>query len=142
MGKIHMNVFGFPKLFLFLRLLVQIYVLLCSISFIAYSLDFSIFIAVSLFWSWERSVWHVTTTFVGKCVIRIAEDVLFTCWPPAPDALYMSILKSSGFISTSISSVISGSISTDANDVCLLPPASNGDILTNLWTPISDFKYP
>ena len=44
----------------------------------------------------------------------------------------MSILKSSGFISTSISSVISGSISTDANDVCLLPPASNGDILTNL----------
>ena len=64
------------------------------------------------------------------------------CWPPAPDARYVSILKSSGLIFISISSVISGKTSTDANDVCLLPPLSNGEILTNLCTPFSLFMYP
>ncbi|MNW08645.1 hypothetical protein D3C71_2054680 [compost metagenome] len=34
----------------------------------------------------ERSSWHSTTIPVGKCVIRIAESVLLTCWPPAPEA--------------------------------------------------------
>ena len=33
-------------------------------------------------------------------------------------------------------------ISTEAKEVCLLPPLSNGDILTNLCTPISLFIYP
>ena len=64
------------------------------------------------------------------------------CCPPAPEALYVSTRKSSGLMSIWISSVISGKTSNDANEVCLLPPASNGDILTNLCTPISPFKYP
>src|SRR4030042_472222 len=34
----------------------------------------------------ERSSWHSTTTPVGMCVMRMAESVLFTCWPPAPGA--------------------------------------------------------
>ena len=68
-----------------------------------------------------------TTVLVGICVILTADDVLLTCCPPAPEALYVSILKSSGLISISISSVISGNTSTDANDVCLLPPASKGE---------------
>ena len=38
----------------------------------------------SLFWNWERSFWHCTTIPVGKWVIRIAEDVLLICCPPAP----------------------------------------------------------
>lgn len=33
---------------------------------------------------WERSFWHVTTIPVGIWVIRIAEEVLLMCWPPAP----------------------------------------------------------
>ena len=33
----------------------------------------SIFIAVSRFWNWLRSVWHATTIPVGMCVRRIAE---------------------------------------------------------------------
>ena len=41
-------------------------------------------IAVCLFEVWERSFWHWTTIPVGMCVIRTAESVLFTCWPPAP----------------------------------------------------------
>ena len=80
--------------------------------------------------------------FVGICVILTAEDVLFICCPPAPDARYVSILKSSGFILISISSVISGNTSIDANYVCLLPPLSNGEILTSLCTPFSLFMYP
>ena len=43
-------------------------------------------IAVALFWVCERSFWHWTTIPVGTCVIRTAESVLFTCWPPAPEA--------------------------------------------------------
>ena len=47
------------------------------------------------------------------CVILTADDVLFICCPPAPDALYVSILKSSGFMSICMSSVISGNTSID-----------------------------
>lgn len=37
------------------------------------------------FLCWERSSWHSTTMPEGKCVMRIAESVLLTCWPPAPE---------------------------------------------------------
>jgi hypothetical protein len=46
----------------------------------------SIFIAVSLLADCERSFWHCTTMPDGRCVIRTAESVLLTCWPPAPEA--------------------------------------------------------
>ena len=55
-------------------------------------------IAVSRFLSCERSFWHWTTMPVGRCVIRTAESVLFTCWPPAPLARYVSIRRSASFI--------------------------------------------
>jgi hypothetical protein len=42
-------------------------------------------IAVSRFLCWLRSFWQVTTVFVGMCVMRIAESVTLTCWPPAPE---------------------------------------------------------
>jgi hypothetical protein len=32
----------------------------------------------------DRSFWHDTTMPVGRCVMRIAESVTLTCWPPAP----------------------------------------------------------
>ena len=41
-------------------------------------------IATVLFCSCERSFWHCTTMLVGMCVMRTAELVLLTCWPPAP----------------------------------------------------------
>ena len=48
------------------------------------SLARSIFIQLSLFWNWLRSVWQETTTPVGIWMRRTAEEVLLTCWPPAP----------------------------------------------------------
>ncbi len=41
-------------------------------------------IAVARFEDCERSFWHCTTIPVGRWVIRTAESVLLTCWPPAP----------------------------------------------------------
>ena len=98
--------------------------------------------AVSLLENWLLSFWHCTTIPVGIWVILIADSVLFTCCPPAPLALYVSIFKSSVLISISWSLVSSGSTSTEAKDVCLLPLALKGDILTNLCIPFSAFKYP
>ena len=48
--------------------------------------DFRIFIATSRFWVCDRSFWQVTTIPEGLWVNLTAEDVLLTCWPPAPDA--------------------------------------------------------
>ena len=41
--------------------------------------------AFSRFCSWERSSWHATTIPVGLWVIRTAESVVFTDWPPGPE---------------------------------------------------------
>ena len=43
------------------------------------------FVALDLFLCCERSSWHSTTRPVGMWVMRMAESVLLTCWPPAPD---------------------------------------------------------
>ncbi|PRG12563.1 hypothetical protein C6Q21_06985 [Burkholderia multivorans] len=74
----------------------------------SYRRDFSIAIASARLRCCERSFWHCTTMPVGMCVIRTAESVLLMCWPPAPDARYVSIRRSAGLISTSIESSISG----------------------------------
>ena len=42
------------------------------------------FMALALFLICERSSWQVQTMPVGRCVMRMAESVLLTCWPPAP----------------------------------------------------------
>ena len=42
--------------------------------------------AAALFLCCERSSWHWTTTPVGTWVMRMAESVVLTCCPPAPDA--------------------------------------------------------
>ena len=34
---------------------------------------------------WLRPVWQATTMPVGTWVMRTADSVLLTCWPPAPD---------------------------------------------------------
>ena len=40
--------------------------------------------ALTRFFSWERSSWQVTTNPVGTWVIRTAESVMLTYCPPAP----------------------------------------------------------
>ena len=41
-------------------------------------------IADSLFCSWLFSFWQLATMPVGTCVIRTAESVVLTLWPPGP----------------------------------------------------------
>ena len=79
----------------------------------------------------ERSFWHCTTMPVGMCVRRTAESVLLMCWPPAPDARYVSVRISAGLISISIESSTSGYTNTDENDVWRPPDESNGDLRTS-----------
>ena len=77
-------------------------------------------IALSLFCSWLRSSWQLTTRPVGLCVIRTAESVVFTDWPPGPLDRNTSISRSFGSISTSTSSA-SGSTATVAALVWIRP---------------------
>ena len=64
---------------------------------------------------------------------------MFTCCPPAPDALNTSIFISDGFNSISTSSA-SGSTATVAVDVCILPLDSVSGTLCTLCTPLSNFS--
>ncbi len=41
--------------------------------------------ALALFWCWLRSFCTETTMLVGRWVMRTAESVTLTCWPPAPE---------------------------------------------------------
>ena len=99
----------------------------------------SIFIARSLFLYWLRSSWHSTTMPVGRCVMRMALSVLFTCWPPAPEERKVSICRSAGSSSTSTSST-SGSTATVAVEVWMRPPASVSGTRCTRWTPDSYFS--
>ncbi len=76
------------------------------------------------FLCWLRSSWHSTTIPLGRWVMRIAESVLLTCWPPAPDARNVSTLRSPSLISISSMSASSGRIATVAAEVCMRPCAS------------------
>src|SRR6478609_9451340 len=57
---------------------------------------------------------------LGRWVIRTAESVVLTCWPPAPEARMVSMRMSSGRISTSTSSA-SGNTATVAAEVWIRP---------------------
>ncbi len=57
---------------------------------------------------------------VGRCVIRTAESVVFTCWHPAPEARIVSIRMSDAGITRSTSSA-SGSTATVAAEVWMRP---------------------
>ena len=84
----------------------------------------------------------MTTTPVGTWVSRIADDVLLTCWPPAPLLRYTSSRTSLGSMSMSTASSISGVTSTSANEVCRRAAESNGLMRTSRCTPRSDLSSP
>ncbi len=73
-------------------------------------------------------------------MIRTADSTLFTCWPPAPPDRRVSILRSYSLISISTSSSISGETNTEAKEVWRRLLASNGEIRTSRWTPVSAFR--
>ena len=88
-----------------------------SASFSTNSRDIRIFMAASLLRCWLRSPWDCTTSPVGRCVMRTADSVLFTCWPPAPPARMVSMRRSSGPISTLMVLSTIGRTITDENEV-------------------------
>ena len=96
-------------------------------------------IADSLFCSWLFSFWQLTTMPVGRCVMRTAESVVLTLWPPGPLERKTSMRRSFGSISTSTSSV-SGSTSTPAALVWMRPCDSVAGTRCTRCTPPSYFS--
>ena len=79
---------------------------------------------------------------VGRWVIRTAESVVLTDWPPGPEERKTSIrISFSGMSMWSVWST-TGSTSTPANEVCRRPWLSNGEIRTSRWVPCSTDSVP
>ena len=75
-------------------------------------------------------------------MIRTAESVVLTLWPPGPDERKTSMrISFSGISMWSVCST-TGSTSTPANDVCRRPWLSNGEIRTRRWVPCSIDSVP
>ena len=98
--------------------------------------------ALARFLCCERSCWQATTMPVGRWVMRIAESVLLTCWPPAPDARKVSMRQSFSLISMLILSSITGDTETAAKLVWRRAWLSNGLMRTRRCTPASVFSQP
>ena len=84
----------------------------------------------------------VTTMPVGRWVMRTAEYVVFTPWPPGPDEQYVSTRMSvSGMSMWSVAST-SGTTSTAAKLVWRRPWLSNGEMRTRRCVPPSTDRRP
>ena len=79
---------------------------------------------------------------VGMCVIRTAESVVLTLWPPGPLERKTSTLSSFSGISIESSLSMSGMTSTAAKLVWRRPWLSNGLIRTSRWVPRLDGEVP
>src|SRR5206468_3505331 len=77
-----------------------------------------------------------TSSPVRWCVMRTAESAVLTPCPPGPDARKTSTRISSSRTLTSTSST-SGTTATEAKLVCRRREASNGEMRTRRWTPVS-----
>jgi hypothetical protein len=98
--------------------------------------------AAARFWIWDFSFCIDTTMPVGMWVIRTAESVVLTLWPPGPEERKTSILSSfSGMSMWSVCSM-SGTTSTAAKEVWRRPWLSNGLIRTSRWVPASTERLP
>ena len=78
---------------------------------------------------------------VGSWIRRTADDVLLTCWPPAPEARNTSMRMSESSRATSTSSII-GHTWIAAKLVWRRPWLSNGLIRTSRWVPRSLVMRP
>ena len=100
------------------------------------------FIALSRLACWLRSVCDSTTTPLGTWVMRIADSVLLTCWPPAPELRKVSTLRSAGLITISVS--LAGSIAmiaTVAAEVWMRPCDSVAGTRCTRWVPDSYLSF-
>ena len=79
---------------------------------------------------------------LGRWVIRTAESVVLTPWPPGPDDRKTSIRRSFSSISTSSASSMSGITSTPAAEVCTRPCDSVTGTRWTRCTPPSNLSTP
>ena len=98
-------------------------------------------IPLSLFWSCDFWSCWLTTSPVGRCVMRTAESVVFTLWPPGPLERKTSMRRSLSSILTSTSSA-SGSTATVAADVWMRPCVSVAGTRCTRCTPDSQRIAP
>ena len=98
--------------------------------------------AAARFWICDFSFCIDTTVPVGRWVMRTAESVVFTDWPPGPLERNTSTRMSFSGISTSCASSMSGMTSTAAKLVCRLPAAPNGLMRTRRCVPASTLSVP
>ena len=99
-------------------------------------------IAAARFWICDFSFCIEITMPVGMCVMRTAESVVFTDWPPGPEERKTSTLMSFSGMSTSWASSMTGITSTAANDVCRLSAEPNGLIRARRCVPASTERVP
>src|SRR4030042_1561703 len=92
--------------------------------------------ALALFLCWLFSSWQITTSPEGRWVMRTAESVVFTLWPPGPPERYTSMRSSSCLMSISVGST-SGSTATVTAEVWIRPPASVTGTRCTRCTPLS-----
>ena len=83
-----------------------------------------------------------TTIPVGMWVMRTAESVVFTDWPPGPEERKTSTLSSDSGISMWSVDSMRGMTSTAAKDVWRLPWLSKGLMRTRRWVPASTERVP
>ena len=102
--------------------------------------DRSTFMACSLFFCCERPSMQRTIMPLGLCWICTAESVVFTPWPPGPEARQTLITKSSGLISISTASA-SGNTATVTVLVCTRPCVSVAGTRCTRWTPLSNLSF-
>ena len=93
--------------------------------------------AAARFWICDFSFCIDTTMPVGMWVMRTAESVVLTDWPPGPEERKTSTRISLSGISMASVWSISGITSTAAKDVWRRPWLSNGLIRTRRWVPAS-----
>src|SRR6478735_2779552 len=94
------------------------------------------------FWIWLFSFCIDTTMPVGRCVMRTAESVVLTLWPPGPLERKTSIFSSFSGMSMESSLSMSGMTSTAAKLVWRRPWLSNGLIRTRRCVPASTERWP
>ena len=92
--------------------------------------------ALALFLIWLFSSWQCTTRPVGIWVMRTAESVVLTLWPPGPPERMTSMRRSWSRMSTSVSS-ISGRTATVTALVWMRPWDSVAGTRCTRWTPDS-----
>src|ERR1700677_2593614 len=86
----------------------------------------------------DFSSWQLTTVLVGMCVMRTAEYVVLTDWPPGPEEQKVSMRMSLSSILTSTSSA-SGRTATVTAEVCTRPCGSVSGTRCTRCTPLSYF---